>query len=53
MFAPREFEWDEAKAASNKSKHDVSFSFAMAVFNDPRRADIDVSRSRMERFAER
>lgn len=30
-----EFAWDEAKAASNLQKHDVSFSEAGTVFNDP------------------
>jgi uncharacterized DUF497 family protein len=31
MFAPREFEWDEAKATSNEAKQRISFSFAIAV----------------------
>jgi uncharacterized DUF497 family protein len=44
MFAPREFEWDEAKAASNEAKQRISFSFAIAVFSDQRRVDIDASR---------
>jgi uncharacterized protein len=44
MFAPREFEWDEAKAASNYLKHRVSFPFAVRLFDDPRRVDYDVSR---------
>ncbi len=30
-----EFEWDAKKAASNLSKHGVSFSEAMTVFGDP------------------
>ena len=30
-----EFEWDANKAASNLSKHGVSFSEAMTVFGDP------------------
>lgn len=30
-----EFEWDEAKAESNKRKHGVVFSEAMEVFLDP------------------
>lgn len=29
------FEWDEAKAASNRRKHDVSFEEAASVFSDP------------------
>jgi uncharacterized DUF497 family protein len=29
------FEWDEAKAASNLEKHGVSFEEATAVFADP------------------
>jgi uncharacterized DUF497 family protein len=44
MFAPREFEWDEAKAASNYAKHRVSFPFAVRVFADPQRVDYDASR---------
>ncbi len=30
-----EFEWDADKAASNLSKHGVSFAEAMTVFGDP------------------
>lgn len=30
-----EFEWDDAKAASNRSKHGVSFDTATRVFSDP------------------
>ena len=30
-----EFEWDANKAASNISKHDVSFEVATRVFQDP------------------
>jgi hypothetical protein len=30
-----EFEWDDAKAASNLEKHGVSFEEARAVFRDP------------------
>ena len=37
MHEPQiEFEWDEAKAASNAQKHDISFELASTVFNDPR-----------------
>jgi uncharacterized protein len=30
-----EFDWDEQKAASNLSKHEVSFDEAKTVFDDP------------------
>ncbi|MDR3470029.1 MAG: BrnT family toxin [Xanthobacteraceae bacterium] len=30
-----EFDWDPAKADSNRRKHGVSFEDAMAVFGDP------------------
>lgn len=30
-----EFDWDPAKAQSNRVKHDVSFEDAMGVFQDP------------------
>jgi uncharacterized protein len=30
-----DFEWDNAKAASNFGKHGVSFNEAMTVFGDP------------------
>ena len=30
-----DFEWDAAKAASNRQKHAVSFEEAMTVFADP------------------
>ena len=30
-----DFEWDPAKAASNASKHGVTFEEAMTVFRDP------------------
>jgi len=30
-----QFEWDENKAASNLSKHEVSFEEAKTVFDDP------------------
>jgi uncharacterized DUF497 family protein len=41
----RQFEWDDAKAASNFAKHAVEFDFAIRVFLDPLRADFDVSRA--------
>jgi uncharacterized DUF497 family protein len=30
-----QFEWDEAKAASNERKHGISFEIASTVFRDP------------------
>lgn len=30
-----EFDWDPAKAQSNRAKHGVSFEDAMTVFSDP------------------
>jgi uncharacterized DUF497 family protein len=30
-----DFEWDQAKAASNATKHGVTFEAAMMVFRDP------------------
>ncbi len=33
------FEWDDVKARSNLSKHDVSFEIARAVFDDPNRTE--------------
>jgi len=32
---PREFEWDDVKAAANEAKHGVPFAFAARVFLDP------------------
>jgi uncharacterized DUF497 family protein len=32
---PFQFEWDEAKAAANVNKHDVTFELAATVFFDP------------------
>jgi uncharacterized DUF497 family protein len=34
-----EFEWDDAKAASNERKHGISFDFATLVFDDPNRIE--------------
>jgi uncharacterized protein len=39
------FEWDDAKALSNLAKHRVEFSYATAVFLDPKRADLNVFRA--------
>lgn len=34
-----EFEWDEAKARINLTRHKVSFEFATSVFLDPNRIE--------------
>ena len=44
MVAPAEYEWDDAKAASNLAKHNISFQDAIAVFRDPDLVVMDVSR---------
>ena len=45
MTSPNEFDWDDAKAASNEAKHGVPFDYAARVFLDEARVDIDASRS--------
>ncbi len=40
------YEWDPEKAASNSSKHDVSFADAVAVFSD------EVALTMADEFAE-
>lgn len=35
------FEWDDAKAATNLAKHEVSFEQARLVFDDPYPLDIE------------
>lgn len=45
MTAPDEFEWSEEKAASNEAKHGVPFDYAMRVFLDDGRVDLDASRA--------
>jgi uncharacterized DUF497 family protein len=35
MMTDEEFEWDDDKAASNLTKHGVSFEDARSVFRDP------------------
>jgi uncharacterized DUF497 family protein len=35
-----EFEWNQAKAASNAEKHGVPFEYAVRVFLDPFRVDV-------------
>jgi uncharacterized DUF497 family protein len=38
------FEWDDTKAATNLAKHKVSFAYAIRVFEDDARVELDVSR---------
>jgi uncharacterized protein len=44
MSKDRQFEWDDAEAASNLAKHGVRFESAVRIFFDNARVDIDVSR---------
>ena len=44
MAERRHFEWDDKKARANEAKHGVSFVFALAVFDDPDRLELDTSR---------
>ena len=39
-----QFEWDEAKAASNLKKHGVPFVYATEAFFDSQRVDIEDAR---------
>lgn len=39
------FEWDDAKAASNETKHSVSFPFAVRAFEDENRLTVMDDRS--------
>ena len=43
MQPPVEFEWDDAKAASNEARHAISFPIATLVFMDPNCLLIDAS----------
>ena len=43
------FEWDEAKAASNRRKHSVTFEEAVTVFADPLTL-IEPDRTHADRF---
>ncbi|KAF0128066.1 MAG: hypothetical protein FD152_2393 [Xanthobacteraceae bacterium] len=45
MALPLDFDWHDGKAASNQTKHGVSFEDARQVFLDPRRIDVDASRA--------
>jgi uncharacterized protein len=42
---PAEFEWDDAKASANETKHSVRFAYAAAVFLDDDRLDLDTTRA--------
>jgi uncharacterized DUF497 family protein len=44
MTGGRAFEWDDAKAESNLTKHGVPFAYATRVFLDAAMIDIDASR---------
>jgi len=48
----QDFEWDEAKAASNLAKHGISFDEVIHVFNDPGHVVYETSREvdREDRF---
>jgi uncharacterized protein len=39
-----EFEWDDTKAASNETKHGVTFDDAARVFGDPEHVVVDTTR---------
>ncbi|MEM8720035.1 MAG: BrnT family toxin [Cyanobacteria bacterium P01_G01_bin.39] len=39
------FEWDDVKAASNETKHSVSFPFAVRAFEDENRLTVMDNRS--------
>lgn len=41
---PRDFEWDDAKAAANLEKHGIPFPVAIAVFADPKVKILDTVR---------
>lgn len=40
------FQWDGRKAEANMLKHGVPFPFAVRVFSDPERVEMDASRAR-------
>jgi len=44
------YQWDKAKAAANRRKHDVRFSDAVAVFDDDRAITIEDDYLEEERF---
>lgn len=43
MALEREFDWDDAKAASNAAKHGVPFPYATRIFLDAKIIDFDAS----------
>ncbi|HEX4367270.1 MAG TPA: BrnT family toxin [Rhodopila sp.] len=45
MSERRAFEWDDAKALNNLAKHKIEFEYGTNVFLDPRRVDLDASRT--------
>lgn len=45
MTSRRDFDWDEAKALGNISKHAVPFPYAIRVFLDAAMVDFDASRT--------
>jgi len=51
VFGGDDFEWDEAKAASNQLKHGVSFAYARTAFDDP--AGLDITDTRRDYGEER
>lgn len=44
MDMPASFEWDDAKATTNETKHGISFEAAAYVFLDDNRLDVIDSR---------
>jgi hypothetical protein len=45
MISDRDFDWDDAKAASNLVKHGVPFPYATRVFLDVAMIDFDVTQT--------
>ena len=45
MEGPVAFDWDDAKAASNRAEHTIGFEAAIAVLSDPNCAVIDSIRA--------
>ncbi len=43
MAEPPSFEWDDAKAESNVTKHGVRFAYAAGVYLDPEALDYDAA----------
>jgi uncharacterized DUF497 family protein len=53
METPNVFEWDDAKAERNRTKHGISFEFGARVFVDPNRVEFEVFRAADARSASR